>query len=330
MDPGFLELTLGWNGRQIASVTVASTRPAVARALRGLAVARVLDLVPRLFAVCRQAQEAAARLALDAAFATPMDSVELADRARKVASEAAVEHLWRLLLDWPPLFGDRPRNAEFLDWRKRLSAIADPGSAASVGEALCAWADTQPQPVFAEDRAAEPVALLPQLSAAQWAARVDGESFAERPTFAGQPAETGALARRFADPGVVAWLASGQRVHARLAARLVDLRSLAADLAEPSRLPTQLDAATLAPGCGLARVETARGTLLHVVELDGQRVGRYLLVAPTEWNFHPQGAFVRELEHRPAVSREQAMLVARRLALALDPCVPCEVRVNDA
>ncbi|MCM8595218.1 nickel-dependent hydrogenase large subunit [Accumulibacter sp.] len=330
MEPGFLDLTLTWDGTQIVAATVVSTRPVAARALCGLPVARVLELVPRLFAVCRQAQEAAARLALRAALGSPMDSVELAEHARRVAPEVALEHLWRLLLDWPPLFGERSRNGEFLDWRKRISAIADAGSAASVGQALVAWVDAQPQPVFAEDPAAAPVALLPQLSAAQWAGRVAGDFCVERPTFAGRPAETGALARRFADPGVAAWLASGQRVHARLAARLVDLRSLATDLAEPSRLPAQLDAATLAPGCGLARVETARGTLLHLVELDGQRVVRYLLVAPTEWNFHPRGAFVRELEHRPAVSRDQAMLVARRLALALDPCVPCEVRVNDA
>jgi len=70
--------------------------------------------------------------------------------------------------------------------------------------------------------------------------------------------------------------------------------------------------------------------LLHRVELDGDRVARYAIVAPTEWNFHPQGAFVREMTGRQVETPAEALLAARRLALSLDPCVPFEVTVNDA
>ncbi|MBK6630066.1 MAG: nickel-dependent hydrogenase large subunit [Betaproteobacteria bacterium] len=38
-------------------------------------------------------------------------------------------------------------------------------------------------------------------------------------------------------------------------------------------------------------METARGTLLHQVTLAGDHVAHYRIVAPTEWNFHPRGAF---------------------------------------
>jgi hypothetical protein len=46
---------------------------------------------------------------------------------------------------------------------------------------------------------------------------------------------------------------------------------------------------SLAPGVGRALVETARGLLMHEIVLDGERIADYFIVAPTEWNFHPQG-----------------------------------------
>jgi hypothetical protein len=58
-------------------------------------------------------------------------------------------------------------------------------------------------------------------------------------------------------------------------------------------------------------------------------VGGYVIVAPTEWNFHPQGAFVREITGYHASSVADTELAARRLALALDPCVAYEVIVNE-
>ncbi|HRD92899.1 MAG TPA: hypothetical protein PK201_07200 [Accumulibacter sp.] len=74
----------------------------------------------------------------------------------------------------------------------------------------------------------------------------------------------------------------------------------------------------------------ARGTLRHRVELDGDRLARHVTVAPTDWNFHPQVAFVRELGGGPARTRAEAGMAARCLALALDPCVPSELVVKDA
>ena len=82
--------------------------------------------------------------------------------------------------------------------------------------------------------------------------------------------------------------------------------------------------------CRCAQEAAARGTLLHRVELDGDRIARYVIVAPTDWNFHPPGAFVHELGGSPARTRAEAGMAARRLALALDPCVPCELAVKDA
>ncbi|HCX34082.1 MAG TPA: hypothetical protein DHV08_11360, partial [Rhodocyclaceae bacterium] len=83
-------------------------------------------------------------------------------------------------------------------------------------------------------------------------------------------------------------------------------------------------------GCGMAAVETARGVLMHRVDLEDGRVSRYRIVAPTEWNFHPQGAFVRGLAGTPASDTGEAHRAAALLAHALDPCVACEIRVRHA
>ena len=52
-------------------------------------------------------------------------------------------------------------------------------------------------------------------------------------------------------------------------------------------------AAPLDGASAIAWVETARGLLVHRVALDGERIAGYRIVAPTEWNFHPAGAFAR-------------------------------------
>ena len=329
MEPGCLALTLTWDGKQIVAAEVVSTRPAVARALSGLPAARVLELIPRLFGLCPRAQEAAARLSLAAARGEQVASSAAAP-ALAVALEAIGEHLWRLLLDWPPLAGQPARPSEFLGWRQRLKRVADQAEAAALGGELAAWLGSERSPALDDDAAVAAGVLLPMLSAAEWSAHIGAESFAELPTFAGQPAETGVLARRAGDATVAELLATGHRLQARLVARYADLRWLAQGLADRQRLVTWLDSTTLGDGCGLACVETARGTLLHQIQLDGDRIGRYVIVAPTEWNFHPQGSFVREIDARPAATRAKAVMAARRLVLSLDPCVACELRIRDA
>jgi hypothetical protein len=330
VDQGVLQLTLAWDGKQIVAAGVSSTRPRVASALRGFPVARVLDLVPGLFSLCRCAQGTAARLCVQAARGERPEIALSGGPALAVSLEAIGEHLWRLLLDWPPACGQPARQSEFVTWRKCLKEVADEATAATLGTRLLAWLDNEKPLLFDDGVALEPVALLPHLSAAEWVVHCDGKTFSELPTFTGQPAETGALARRAGDPDVAALLAVGQRVRARLAARLADLRWLAQGLSDLPRLSVLLDAAAVAKGRGLARVETARGTLLHQIQLDGNKVGQYVIIAPTEWNFHPQGAFSRGIGACQAATRGEVAMLARRLALSLDPCVPYELRINDA
>ena len=89
-------------------------------------------------------------------------------------------------------------------------------------------------------------------------------------------------------------------------------------------MPALLSSGALNLGAGqaIAWCEMARGLLLHWVLLDDQgQVADYRVVAPTEWNFHPEGALARALHALPAEDTASAWI----LAAAYDACVECKV-----
>lgn len=83
-------------------------------------------------------------------------------------------------------------------------------------------------------------------------------------------------------------------------------------------------ATTVAAATGEARVATARGPLLHRLTLDGERIGDYRITAPTDIQFGPDGPVARWLGTLAGRPPDEAGRLARRLALAFDPCVPWE------
>jgi hypothetical protein len=152
---------------------------------------------------------------------------------------------------------------------------------------------------------------------AQSLARQD--DFVQKPTWQGQCAETGPWTRlrhRVAQGNGMpsAWT--------RLSARWLELMELAAASGPDSAAPLAQGALHLGPGQALAWCEMARGLLLHWVQLDREgAVQDYRVLAPTEWNFHPQGALAQAL----AALQPGATLPAQALAAAYDPCVACTV-----
>ena len=82
----------------------------------------------------------------------------------------------------------------------------------------------------------------------------------------------------------------------RLAARFADMAAaldiIGLLLAGEPPPPDALAAKSPAPGEGFAAVESARGKSVSPIRLDGAgRIVDYSIVAPTEWNFHPDGPF---------------------------------------
>jgi len=79
-------------------------------------------------------------------------------------------------------------------------------------------------------------------------------------------------------------------------------------------------------GYGIA--ETARGTLLHRIGMEQDRVAEFHIVAPTEWNFHRHGILARKLKGLAVESERQALELTELFALLVDPCVGYQVSLK--
>ena len=317
IDPGRISLRLTCRDGRVTDATVASERPRAAVAFRGRAAVDVPRVVPLLFALCGRAQGRAAELAVAAARGS-CESPRVDDA---VAREALREHLWRWLLDLPPLFGLAPMREEF---PRAARAIAD-GRWDQLRTLLAdrRLIEMQSRLVDMEDVDGNTAQFLPQLDAAgsiaAWPRLT--ESFCQMPSWHGAAAETGALARR-GDAG-----SPHGNIAARWLARLAELGQGERDSLGESRLG-RISSASPAPGSGRALVETARGLLMHEVDIDGDgRVTDYRIVAPTEWNFHPDGALRGWLLGRHADDTLRHFI--GRSVLALDPCVRWDVEMRD-
>jgi hypothetical protein len=309
-DPGAVHLRLRWRDGHAENIDVRVARPTAAAVLRGRAADEAVRLLPLLYSICGAAQGAAARLALAAARGeSRMPEVDAA-----VVAEAQREHLWRLLLDWPQALGLPRQEALLVAGRKCLQdGSLAAWAAAPEMQDHCVRIEAALRPM--PQPAADMCAMLPALSAANSRAlwpRLSSD-FAAAPVYQGAPASTGALSRH---PQLMSLGPLVGRVMAR-----------AADLVDAAGLGVASGAA-IAPGIGRAVVETARGRLLHEIVLDGDRVADYVIVAPTEWNFHPAGLLKSWFETTPLTAEEDVRAFAARAALACDPCVRSEIDIE--
>lgn len=352
-DAGKLHLGIRWDGATVSAIEVKSTRPPAYRLLQGRSPEEAVQLIPLLYSVCGKAQQAAARAALI------QDYAQLEKLERGVACEAMQEHLWRLLLDWPKRLGLPPHQKSFVRWHAALNAIAA-GDAenlkidlhqALLGMTASEWQqlDTHAQmlaclktkqgllaPIIVALEIRESrldfsgemqgIDLMPLWTTAQISRKFADKrdpAFAAMPHDRGRPLETGALAQAQHMPLLQDILRCRPlRLLARLIARLVDLLDSMTTLQRGrSRIGYE--------SVGLAVVQTARGMLLHKVRMEAGRIAEYLIVAPTEWNFHPQGALsgLIGLQER---NRTRLMETASLFALSLDPCVEFEIEVIHA
>jgi coenzyme F420-reducing hydrogenase alpha subunit len=162
----------------------------------------------------------------------------------------------------------------------------------------------------------------------------DAKRFIALPTWEGRPRETTALSRQARHPLIQALGdGRGHGIGARLVARLVELAGLPDRmtlLIEEGNTGSENDEAvdTCGVGIGIARSEAARGRLIHGIEIQHGVVARYLIVAPTEWNFHPEGAAARALALIAGSGRSDARGLADLMITAFDPCVEYSLAVH--
>ncbi len=348
---GEIQVTLAAGGT--GHYRIHSTRPLLAqRLLAGCTPQTAATRIGLAYTLCGSAQRAACEAATAAALGEPQTPTHTCLR---ILAELAREHVWQLLAadgskapEPTPLIrlrqaaGDAGQLAEALSEILNDSLLGEParGWLTHDAEDLVRWAKagkTRPARALAQ-YLSEPlpatvqIPLLPPLE--QWtqedierlaAQALAAPAFCQRPLWRGTPAETGTVARHTDDRRLSVWLRMrGRDPAVRLLARLVELARLPVWLRGEG--PPVLKSWSLGEGSGVAGVETARGLLLHIVRLHDGRVVDYRILAPTEWNFHPEGPLAEAMQ---ALIWDDAALPDRveRLARSLDPCVAFRVEI---
>ena len=184
---------------------------------------------------------------------------------------------------------------------------------------------------FAQE--SEACSLLPNLSSTEvmniYSGQLDNE-FAAMPHYGEKPMETGSLAWAQHASLLQAILSKRPaRLLARLIARIDDLLDSAEALSQ-GNLTGRVQSVSLNNESGLSVVRTARGMLLHHVQINSDRIKEYLIVAPTEWNFHPLGALVSGLTGLMENDEKRLMEIVKFFVLSLDPCVEYEIEIYHA
>lgn len=343
---------------EVDDVRISSSRRVDAcRALVGLPIDAALTSVPLLFSVCAEAQSIAARAACEAALGVERTAAQRTADELRLVTEAIDNHALQVALKWPALSGGEPRAEPLRAIRAATGRLrrgnGTPAALATeltahlhelcgdlppaAGE-LAAWSRgaTVAQRTIAaivgsglSDFGRCNVPLLHELPPAWFDAQTAGDpKFEWAPTHDGRTAETGSLARWAAHPLLAELRARhGNGLLTRFVARLVDLDELAGRVEVLAREPaaTTTRAPLAGSGHGAAVVDTARGTLAHVVTIEDSCLTGWRVVAPTEWNFHPAGPLVRGLLGASAkdIERNAGLVVA-----SLDPCVGFELRVR--
>lgn len=122
----------------------------------------------------------------------------------------------------------------------------------------------------------------------------------------------------------------GNGIFTRMTARLLEVARLLEQLDKYFIKNTLLKALTSNQE-GLAHSNAARGKLSHYVEVEDSIINRLIILAPTEWNFHPQGVAADSLSHLQLDSLQTKNDITKQAELmihAIDPCVGYQLHIH--
>jgi hypothetical protein len=279
-----------------------------------------------------------------------------AQAANKLQRETLREHVRRIVLDWPLQLGAKgtatcpSTSGDLQPWlQTRLLGVPVTTWLAEWTQApaawLRAWSDNTALWLPELLRRARPLSdtVLPAVpflrvhadpaDMVQLACALrHTPGFSRQPLWRGACAETGTWTRlhqpqHHDDQINTPWLRFGARIAEVLRLSLADAPGHSG--AQWLAMGSLNTSAPNAPHAGLAWVEMARGLLVHHVQLEGAWTDAKVLachvLAPTEWNFHPQGAVAQALEHLPSAASPASRLRTDVLISAYDPCVKHEL-----
>lgn len=354
--PGALTVRAALADGYVRRAEVSSTRPV---SLSRLFIGRPADEAPvlagSLFSLCGFSHAVAAALAVARARGQTADP-DPGAWVRGILAERVAEYLRSLVIGWSDNPGATPMTPDLLMALRDALAAARELTALPLGLALrraksgddttqavsrLVWAARRlgdaddPETALGAmlERAKAEAAFMLRAPDALTAEdddavigrlRQDGPVFAAQPSLRGRVVETGAFARHYSCLPPSASSGPQSAIAARLTARLADLAQAVDALDNGQRIG--LWSAEGFEGEGFCAVESPRGRLYHWVGLDeAGSIARYAIVAPTEWNFHPNGPFIGSLLGAKVGEGAAAERRVSWLAALFDPCVAFRV-----
>jgi uptake hydrogenase large subunit len=344
---GVLNVTVVLREDWVSEVRIASPRKIIAPAFIGRTAAEAVALAKNLFSLCPTAQSLACQAAAEAALGVAPDKAQLSQRCLRLLAERFGEMLRASVLDWPqhappdsesiaawreilPILRDLPDSTEAQKGLKRLEQAAARLGLREYSRGVTIFARQWAEVVDDENnmrlRQSKADFLQESDDGAVVKAMMEAR-FSLTPALPGLCAETGSFARQ-GNECLNASLSG--RLAARLKGMAATLDAMAALVAGGEPPADWLAAANKGPRQGFAAVDSARGRLYHALRLDGGgRIADYRLVAPTEWNFHPDGPFARLLRGGKIGTGTSARRRVERLAFVFDPCITVGVEIQD-
>lgn len=292
---------------RLQNLEVILKRPSVTRLFIGQLPDAVVKTVPYLFTLCAHAQRAAAQAAVAAA----QNEAPRAADAAELWVEVLHENLWRLLLDWPPALGLHSAKEAFIAWRNArqsdeflaitqrllhdtLRPLAD-----KCLEILVGRTTEEVVPELACQETTSAIVLAPEPWLAYWQGTASEMPGMPRPA----------------------------TIRSVFQARLAEVNWAAEALVSGAAFPIAMAGGD---GWGVGQTMTARGVLTHAVHIIDGKVANYRVQAPTDDFFSDAAALSSLLGNLEFASLDQAKQVLNRAILALDPCLPFVVELNDA
>lgn len=303
---GLLTVCGQYSAGELKQLVVDLQRPALTRLFLGQPPAKVAKTIPHLYSLCAEAQGAVSAAALQAAGADPVSAAN----DLRLWIEFLHENLWRLLLDWPLALGVAPEKAAFVAWRlARNSPVVAVETARLVDEVL--------RPLSEKCFKSLVHRSIDEVTTGDGAQSVSPVRF--------NPAEWLAFWQGSATstPGSLPPVS----VLAAYRSRLRAVSEAVAALRDGRRYPV---VSAGGDGLGVAQVQTARGVLTHAAEIDGGVVSRYQVWAPTDVFFQNETALSALLTGQTWGNLDQMRLTINQAILALDPCLPYVMELNDA
>jgi hypothetical protein len=295
---GLLTLRSRFHGGRLVDLEVVLRRPAVAPLFLGKTPQAVVQVVPLLYSVCAKAQQQVAQAALDVAVGCDAQMAP----ATGLWTEMLHEILWRLLLDWPLAAGLPAEKEAFVAWRSVRLGV----NAIAATEKLCHG--------LVADLSARCLDRFPTTTVAQLHDAMSPDPEAWMDYCVGKSRHMPPL-----QPPV--------SIRAAYQGRIAQLHVALQALASQAAYPVAIAAAQ---GWGVAQVATARGVLTHAAQVKDGHVCDYRVWAPTDAFFADSSAVSTLLEGGLYATVAQARAALELAVLALDPCVPFEVEIDDA